>query len=307
MTGPHDPGLTVRSFRLGDEPRILAVAEASLAVDAFPGFDRADVLHSIDRLAGDPEGTVVAFEDGEIVGYCTPRQDLLTVHPDHRRRGHGRRLVQAAIELVRARGLADLILYGPVDHPPAAGFIETLGFRYHSSLWQFELARSIEVPGPSFPSDVMTRAYRDADLEAFVALANLSFADHPTPVSFTTTAVAHVHGLPGFDPGDILLVTPRDDRERLVAWTKTEAETGDDGVRHGTVAMIGVVPDWRGRGLGRELLRWGIAHLRATGAETIELAVEAANDRALGMYRRAGFVPAIEWPHYALPTGPPRQ
>jgi ribosomal protein S18 acetylase RimI-like enzyme len=59
-----------------------------------------------------------------------------------------------------------------------------------------------------------------------------------------------------------------------------------------------VLPRWRGRGLGRELLRWGIALCRARGAERIELSVEALNERALGLYRTDGFEPTIEWPHW---------
>jgi mycothiol synthase len=300
MTGPSDARRFVRSYRPGDEPGILRAAEASVAFDRFPGISRDDAIHLVERLAGDPDGTVVAVEDGEIVGSCTPRSDMLTVHPDHRRRGHGRRLAVAALEIVRSQGLADLILYGPADHPAAAGFIEALGFRYHSSLWRFELAPSVDVAGPAFPSGFTVRPYADADLDAFVELANASFLDHPTPISFPRAAVAHVHGLPDFDPGHILLVASDGPAGPLVAWTETELNVGEDGARRGTIALIGVLPAWRGRGLGRELLRWGIDHLRAAGAETIDLAVEAANDRALGLYRRTGFEPTIEWPHYSL-------
>jgi ribosomal protein S18 acetylase RimI-like enzyme len=64
--------------------------------------------------------------------------------------------------------------------------------------------------------------------------------------------------------------------------------------------MVGVLPAWRGRGLGRELLRWSVEYLRGRGAGLIELSVEAANDRATELYRKHGFVPTIEWPHWAL-------
>jgi ribosomal protein S18 acetylase RimI-like enzyme len=68
----------------------------------------------------------------------------------------------------------------------------------------------------------------------------------------------------------------------------------------GYVTMIGVLPTWRGRGLGRELLRWSVGYLRDRGAQLIELSVEAANDRATELYRRHGFVPTIEWPNWTL-------
>ncbi len=69
----------------------------------------------------------------------------------------------------------------------------------------------------------------------------------------------------------------------------------------GEVGLIGVLPAWRGRGLGREALRWGVNELRGRGAGRIVLAVEAANERATRLYRSHGFEPMIEWPHWELP------
>jgi mycothiol synthase len=294
----------VRVFRPGDEPAIMAVVDAALPVDQLPGITRQDMAHAVDRMAGDPDGTLVAIDGDAIVGYCTPRHDDITVHPGHRRRGHGRRLVAAALELVRSRGLARLVLYGPPDRAPAAGFIAALGFTYHSSLWMFELARSVDVPGPAFPADILVRAYDPAsDLATFVELANATFADHVSPLTFAERGVAHVHSMPDFDPAGLLLLASLDDPATLIGWAKVEHELTEAGVRRGYVSFIGLLPSWRGRGLGRELLRWAVAYVRAAGAETIELNVEAANDRALGLYRQAGFTPEVEWPHFALPTG----
>lgn len=213
----------IRTFRPGDEPAILAVADAALPVDRPPGMTRLDMVHAVDRIAGDPEGTLVAVEDDTIVGYCTPRHDDLTVHPDHRRRGHGRRLVAAALDLERSRGLSHLVLYGPADKERAAGFIKALGFTYQSSMWMFELAPSVDVAAPAFPEDVVRTFRPESDLATFVELANASFDDHPTPLTFTEQAVKHVHAMPDFDPEGILFVSPRDEPDRPIAWTKSRA------------------------------------------------------------------------------------
>ena len=283
----------------------MAVVDAALPVDRLPGITRRDVVYAVNRIAGDPEGTLVALDGDAIVGYCTPRFDDVTVNPAYRRRGHGRQLVAAALDLVRSRGLSDLVLYGPSDREPAAGFIAALGFTYQSSLWMFELAPSVGVPAPAFPDDVVVRTFRpESDLATFVELANASFRDHPTPLPFSEPAIAHVMAMPDFDPDGILIVSPREEPDRPIAWTKVLHELTEDGARRGFISWIGVLPEWRRRGLGQDLLRWGIRYVRAAGAETIELSVEAANDRALGLYRRTGFTPQVEWPHYALPTEP---
>jgi len=54
---------------------------------------------------------------------------------------------------------------------------------------------------------------------------------------------------------------------------------------------IGVLPDWRGTGLGTILLERSIEDMRAKpGIVRLELAVMRGNDLAFGMYERAGFV-----------------
>ena len=50
------------------------------------------------------------------------------------------------------------------------------------------------------------------------------------------------------------------------------------------------------------LLRWSVAYLRRHGAADIELAVEAENDLALGLYLRAGFEPVVAWQHWVRPV-----
>ena len=78
--------------------------------------------------------------------------------------------------------------------------------------------------------------------------------------------------------------------------------TEGDAAPVGEIRILGVLPEWRGRGLGRELLRWGVAHLRSGGAGLIQLSVEAENELALGLYRRTGFEPTVEWPHWTRPV-----
>jgi len=121
---------TVRRFREADVPGVQAVMEACLAVDDIPGFIAADIERALVRMVPDPGGTVVALEDDRIVGYCTPNHDDLSVLPSARRRGHGRRLVAAALEVVRARGEAVLQLYVPSHQESSIRFAEAVGLRY---------------------------------------------------------------------------------------------------------------------------------------------------------------------------------
>lgn len=295
----------VRASTPADITDLRAVMEASRVTDAIPGFTRADIERGLVRIVPDPEGTVVVELDGGVVGYCTPHHDDLTVHPAYRRQGHGRRLIPAALDMLRRRGRDVLQLYVPPHLPGSVAFAERLGFHYRSSLWRFELAPGHPVPAPRFPAEVVTRCFDpavDIDIDAWVAFMLAAFEGHPTPMTWTPAVIAHVNASPDFDPSGILLVSPADEPDRPVAFTRIELVPEETGGVNGDVGLIGVLPEWRRLGLGRELLRWGVTELRGRGAGLVELSVEASNERATTLYRAHGFEPAIEWPHWVLPT-----
>ncbi|HEX5958770.1 MAG TPA: GNAT family N-acetyltransferase, partial [Hyphomicrobiaceae bacterium] len=62
--------------------------------------------------------------------------------------------------------------------------------------------------------------------------------------------------------------------------------------RHCGVLGMGLVAEWRGRGIGLRLIEHAIAAARAHGLARVELQVRHDNPRALALYRKVGF--AIE-------------
>ena len=256
----------VRSARADDAAGIRAVMEACLATDGIPGFGRSDIERALVRIVPDPEGTVVALDDGRIAGYATPHHDDLTVHPAARRRGHGRRLVGAALELTRRRGGDVLQLYVPPHLPASVAFAEALGFTYRSSLWQFELARrSGGRPAVRSHQTSSLAAFddeREADADDWVTFMLACFEGHPTRMSWTPAVIAHVNASPDFDPSGILIVSPADAPDRRIAFARIETHVGEGGAVDRRCRPHRRAPRMPRRGLGRELLRWGIADLR---------------------------------------------
>lgn len=53
---------------------------------------------------------------------------------------------------------------------------------------------------------------------------------------------------------------------------------------------MGIVPAYRGRGLGLKLINATLARARKAGFVRIELSVHADNARAISLYDKAGFV-----------------
>lgn len=59
----------------------------------------------------------------------------------------------------------------------------------------------------------------------------------------------------------------------------------------GSIQNVGVLPKFRGQGLGEALLRQVLLDFRAAGLEKAVLDVTAENEGAYRLYRRLGFIP----------------
>jgi putative acetyltransferase len=73
----------------------------------------------------------------------------------------------------------------------------------------------------------------------------------------------------------VMLICTKDSRQRI---------TGFAGVAAGKIEMLFIDPDHRGKGLGKQLLRYALEHLNAD-----ELDVNEQNPQALGFYFKQGF------------------
>jgi RimJ/RimL family protein N-acetyltransferase len=77
--------------------------------------------------------------------------------------------------------------------------------------------------------------------------------------------------------------------DKVIGWCDVRREFFPSRAHRGTLGM-GLLPEWRGRGVGRRLLEATLAQARRSGFKRIELDVHADNSRAIALYEKAGFV-----------------
>ncbi len=272
----------------------------------LPGRQWHDVERSLDAMPGSPDDTIVGTVDGTIVGYVTPHQQELVVHPDHRRRGIGTLLVEAGLTYARTHNQPALTLAPPPGNAGAEAFATRLGFAYDSSLWQLRLPPGFDVDRPVFPPAVVARPFTsDVDIARYVGMINSAFVDHPSPILVTMDVVTMAHSRLEFVPENICLLSAVADLDTPIGFCRTRVDVDDTGRRIGEISLIGILSAWRGQGLGRELLKWGVHRLRELDVDDLTLHVEAKNEQALGLYERTGFVRSQEWPRWSRPLLPP--
>lgn len=78
------------------------------------------------------------------------------------------------------------------------------------------------------------------------------------------------------------------DGDRVVGWCDVIPRDRPT-TRHSGVLGIGLLPEWRGRGVGRRLIARALEASRAFPLARVELAVRADNARAIALYRKIGF------------------
>ncbi|WP_254715001.1 mycothiol synthase [Actinomadura sp. NAK00032] len=262
------------------------VAEALALVEAAARVDGVGPLseHALLALRGGRSGPAVV-EGGVVVAYAhfdpavedEPAAGELVVHPEHRRRGHGRLLLRALREEAGVR------VWAHGDLPAAAALAESEGMARVRALFQLRRPASEPLPEARVADGVRIRAFEPGrDESAWLAVNARAFADHPEQGAWTMEDVQAREAEEWFDPAGFFLAE-REGRLAGFHWTKVHPG------KIGEVYVVGVDPDAQGLGLGRTLTLVGLHHLRSTGMDQIMLYVDESNVAAVRLYESLGF------------------
>jgi len=161
-----------------------------------------------------------------------------------------------------------------------------LGFVGDRDLLQLRCPLPLPVRRGGRPTPVVaTRAFRvGEDEEAWLVQNNRAFAGHPEQGRWDLDTLLERQAEPWFDP-DGFRVLEADGRIAGSCWTKVHRSARP---ALGEIYVIGVDPDYHGRGWGRALTEDGFAWLADHGLAEGMLYVDAANTAAVALYRSMG-------------------
>jgi ribosomal protein S18 acetylase RimI-like enzyme len=139
------------------------------------------------------------------------------------------------------------------------------------------------------PAQVVVRGITLADVAGYRAcvgavMRERKFLAYLEPFSFTQTATFVADNI---DKGNPHYVA--EDASGIVGWCDIQRENVPTYAHEGMLGM-GLLPDYRGHGLGERLIRTALDAARGAGFERVSLSVYANNTRAMALYRRVGFV-----------------
>ncbi len=300
------PGMTGRAASLPpglDEPdrrSVEELLERATAALGHPPLSEAQ-LGALDSGAPGRRGSVAVRlvrtsrgERGRVIGFA---QALRTPPDGHlalevvadpavgSETGLRAELAAAAAEEVAGQGGGLVRLWVPWGTPEDDSWAVSSGFEHERDLVQ--LRCRLPLPPDERRPAVATRAFRPGrDEAAWLRANNRAFAGHPEQGGWEVEVLLDRERQPWFDP-EGFRVHEEDGAVAAWCWTKVHGRATPP---MGEIYVIGVDPDYQGRGLGRALARAGLDWLAGQGLEVGMLYVDATNQAAFDLYRSLGFV-----------------
>lgn len=299
MTPVPNPPYLIRTARPDDAPGVVALralvhpylvrgveSTRTMISEPAPGAEWTAFVAEVDAVV---VGWVSAYRHGRTSVAGLGDVSLLHVHPDHRRRGVGTALLDAALGHLVPLGLRQLRAFVPADSLPYArkrGFLPSRPVRY--SLLDL---RTVP-PAPAAPAGVRLLALTGLEPRslhaAYVAASTDEPGDAPCDALGYENWRYEVWDNPGLDRRASTAVAV--DGE-LVAFSLVER----DGDRMWS-DLTATLPAYRGRGLARLAKLAALERARAAGVTRAYTANDEANAPMLAVNERLGYRPvATHW------------
>ena len=287
--------MRIRKFEWADLEAITCLFNDIGGMRGTPRELDDDAIKGMLTVPGcDPERHCFIAEDsGKSVGYSLvsyeePISRAVAsggVLQEYRGKGIGRALMRRVVEHAEELGVGSLHVEAGVTHSDTQHLLSSHGMDVVKSLWKMRWQRE-EVPEVNLPEGFATRSFvMGQDEQVLTELQNVAFGENwgfsPNTVEQIRVRVKHNSG----GAEGILFIT-EDGKPTAYNWTMFFA---DEREPSGVIAMTGVHPEYRGRGIGRAVVTAGIAHLVERGANYVDLEVESENAPARELYLTLGF------------------
>ena len=276
----------------------------------WPGDDRGLALSSW------PSETRAVLVDGQAVGVVAVRAEAapdggmparVALAPEARQAANARALVDGVVEVVRAAGGSVARVFALGGSTWLVPVLRSAGFQHVRTIAHMLLAADAPTPDVRPSEDWRLRAMSPGEDAEVLAALNRNWAGTWNFVEITPEMLQA--DLDGQREGMLLGVT---DEDRIIATCHAmfdERTHNPDGAPHAWISNVTTDPAFRGRGIARAMLAAGIRHLRARGATSVTLGVDADDPAPFRLYQSVGFQIASRleaWDAPVSPTGRPR-
>ena len=258
----------------------------------------------------DPEANCLLLEEGgEVQGFCLIFPELpvgrtvleLETAPHLVGSLAEREVLRQGVARARELGARVAHLCLP-QRSPRRELLEQEGFSRVCVYWEM-VWRQERVPPVSLPHGFSVRPLEAGDAPTLTAVQNAAFAGSWGFCPNTVEQVQYRSAMTNTSPRGILFLC-HGERVAGYCWTSVAPVEGQT---RGLISMVGVVPDYRRRGVGRPVLLAGMEYLRSIGVDDIGLNVDRNNTPAIRLYTSVGFqkMRELHWFEFSLGAAAP--
>lgn len=288
---------TIRNYQLADFNKyVLLIAEAEKLEPTGRCASPRVIAEQLERPNYSPDEDLFILWSENIAGYMDVKPELTIgrvvldcwVAPEHRRRGLATKFLSYATARAKLLGVKVANVNIREDNVVAMRVLHRLGFSLIRRF--FELGLDIANTGEIDIAQAVPgyRYLQPGEEDKLTQLQNRAFAGtwgyNPNTVEEITFRV----NSSTCSQKDIVLIY-EGDKAIGYCWTGMSCEKGIPSIRKGRILMLGVAPDYRGKGIGKKLVLAGLARLKSKGLQVAELTVDSENKAACALYRSIGF------------------
>ncbi len=187
--------------------------------------------------------------------------------------------------LLHTSGLTSIYAFIEDNYSNIANIWVDLGFEARRFAWILKRPAGNNTK-PEFPPGFELRTFRDGiDEERWCTITNDAFEHSLGHVRMTPERLAHWRIDSTYIDGGMKLLWHNDKPVATLALTREE-QKGEEVL---FIDAIGVLTEFQGRGLGRNLLRYGIQYAAENNFSKVMLSVNGENDKAAGIHFKEGF------------------
>jgi ribosomal protein S18 acetylase RimI-like enzyme len=225
------------------------------------------------------KGNLVAY--AAIFSYNTLEAKISgMVHPEYRRRGLARALIQAASQEIDNRGIETQTLIVPTRSTAGQAFAKAIDATFSFSEYEMDLAAPRELANRN--ENLHLKPVMETDIPFFGCTISQAFDVPEEEVTLKLGDPTRHYNLIALGEASIGTIAARTEEKQTMIYG------------------FAVKPEHQGRVYGRQALNDMVAELTAKGNSRIRLEVDCHNEGALGLYLSCGFEVTSGYDYYKL-------
>ncbi|MDR7856503.1 GNAT family N-acetyltransferase [Tissierella sp.] len=220
------------------------------------------------------------YDDNRLVGYigiCDFGGDAIEVngmvHPKYRRRRIFTKLFSLVKNEWENRKPKRILLLSDSKSITGLGFISSLGAKHVHS--EYEMFYNSHSRAFELSNNICFRKAADKDLKEISRQNSIYFDSEYDEDSTSISDEERMDGMNTY---------MAEIDNKIIGKVRLETISN-----FGGIYGLGVLPEYRGRGYGRDILTWSVKKLKETDSKEIVLQVSVSNENALNLYKSTGF------------------